>query len=102
MGNVVVFDQVGRCYSNADGLVLQKSLLHHLSQNDTVTVDFRGIDGVTSSFINTALIELLDHFDFDFIKAHIKFVNTNTQINKMIRDRFSSETKRRANLLHMV
>ncbi|KIL72505.1 STAS-like domain-containing protein [Bacillus badius] len=96
---IKVIDQIGRCYSNTDGMMLKQLLLPELQQNKSVTVDFTDIGGTTSSFVNTAFIELLDHFDFAFIKAHLKFINSNSQINNMIKSRFLSEVERRQELV---
>lgn len=97
--NVNITDHVGRCYSNDDGAVIQSLLKKHLKQDQKVVLSFKGIDGVTSSFVNTALIELLNDFDFDFIRNHLSFNDSKRQINNMIRDRFNFEEKKRKYLV---
>ncbi|WP_339165348.1 STAS-like domain-containing protein [Siminovitchia sp. FSL W7-1587] len=94
-----ICDHVGRCYSNEDGKVIQDILRHHLQNNVVVTISFKNIDGVTSSFVNTAFIELLNDFNFDDIKRLLRFVDSTKQINDMIRNRFMFEVSRRKNLI---
>jgi|SRR5690606_243162 len=96
---IKICDHVGRCYSNEDGKVIRDLLVGYLNKGTSLTVSFKNIDGVTSSFVNTAFIELLDDFDFDVIKRSLKFVDSNKQINDMIKSRFSFEVNRRKNLM---
>jgi len=102
MVTINVLDHVEHCYSNQDGAIIKSIIIRALSNNECVTISFRGVDGVTSSFVNTALIELLDNFDFDLIKANVKFVNSSKQINNMIRSRFRFEVNRRKNLVKVL
>lgn len=94
-----VYDHVGRCYSNEDGKILKDLIKSYLDIKEPVTVSFKNVSGVTSSFVNTALIELLDEYSFDFIKNNIKYVDTTHQINSMIKSRFMFEVKKRDKLI---
>ncbi|EIJ79101.1 hypothetical protein PB1_16129 [Bacillus methanolicus PB1] len=96
---VQISNHVGRCYSNEDGKIIKDILKSHLDKGHNITVSFKDIDGVTSSFVNTAFIELLNEYEFDFIKKSIRFVNSTKQINDMIKDRFLFEVNRRKNLI---
>ncbi|MCM3411213.1 STAS-like domain-containing protein [Metabacillus litoralis] len=98
---VRAIDHVERCYSNDDGLVIKLIISNLFERNEKVVFSFQGIDGVTSSFVNTAFIELLHDYSFNFIKENLTFVNSNTQINRMIRDRFNFEVKRRKNMIEV-
>ncbi len=49
-----------------------------------VELSFEGVDSVTSTFINTAIVLLLDEYQIDEIKKNLKIIKTNSQINKMI------------------
>ena len=46
--------------------------------DEKITLSFKGVDGVTSSYVKTALIDLLKEFGFDFIKNHLAFSDTNS------------------------
>ncbi|MGE6670963.1 STAS-like domain-containing protein [Bacillus altitudinis] len=101
MGSLLkVLDHVERCYSNNDGKIIQTMVKSAFRNDEKITLSFEGVDGVTSSFVNTALIDLLEEFSFDFIKNHIAFSDTNSQINKLINDRFKFEVKKRKSLVN--
>lgn len=99
MGLVKVLDQVGQCYSNEDGKIIFDIISDSLSKGEKVTLSFEGVDGVTSSFVNSALIDLLECFGFEFIKTHLSFVKTSRQINNIINQRFKFEVKKRNDLV---
>jgi len=71
MGVIRVLDHVRHCYSNADGLVIQAVIKQQFDLGNKVVLSFEGVDSVSSSFINSAFIELLDFYDFEFIKKNL-------------------------------
>jgi len=88
-------DVVRQCYSQDDGQKVFEALYPRLKRGERVELSFDGVDTVPSSFINTALIHLLDVLSFDTIKSNLKFVNTTRQINQMIKSRFDFEVNHR-------
>ncbi|PAE17307.1 hypothetical protein CHH91_04695 [Virgibacillus sp. 7505] len=100
MGFLKILDHVERCYSNEDGTVILNKLSEQLRRGENVELSFDKVDTVTSSFVNSALIELLEEYSFDQIKRNLKFVDTNSVINDMIKRRFFFEVKERKNLVH--
>jgi hypothetical protein len=94
MGLIRVLDHVNRCYNSADGQIIHDVIDARLRNNEELTVSFAGVDSVPSSFVNSALISLLERYDFDQIKRMLRFVDTNSQINEMIRSRFTFESGR--------
>lgn len=94
MGTIRVLEHVDQCYNSADGLVIHDIVLRALRGNESVIVSFSGVDSVPSSFVNTALISLLKDIPFSTIKGRLKFVDTNSQINDMIRSRFAFEIEK--------
>ncbi|MBV1865165.1 MAG: STAS-like domain-containing protein [Rhodobacteraceae bacterium] len=56
---IVIQSIVDGCDTNAQGAIVQTMLRKYLSQQATVTLDFSGVFNVTSSFVNTAFVELL-------------------------------------------
>ncbi|MFP7171967.1 STAS-like domain-containing protein [Terribacillus halophilus] len=100
MGFLRILDHVERCYSNEDGIVIFNKLSEQLKKGEKVTLSFMHVDTVTSSFVNSALIELLEQYSFDYIKRNIKFVDTNSLINDMIKRRFSFEVNERKKLIY--
>lgn len=95
MGIIRVLDHVERCYNSADGKVIHDVIEARLKKNEQVVVSFDGVDSVPSSFVNTALISLLETFDFQRIKNLLRFKDTNSQINEMIKTRFDFEVHKR-------
>lgn len=96
MGMIRVLDLVDRCYNGEDGQVIHDAIVSKLKSDEQLVVSLEGVDSVPSSFVNVAFISLLDMWNFDEIKRRLRFVNTNSQINDMIRSRFSFEAKRRS------
>ncbi|OME58247.1 hypothetical protein BSK59_08680 [Paenibacillus odorifer] len=102
MGRLLkIIDFVSQCYSNDDGETIQKLLLRHFRSGEKVIVSFKGIDSASSSFINSAFIDLLETYDFDFIKEHLGFSDANRTINETIKRRFAFEVNNRKRLLEV-
>ncbi|MYM32546.1 DUF4325 domain-containing protein [Duganella sp. CY15W] len=96
MGMIRVLDFVDRCYNSEDGQIIHDVIASNLEASGDLVVSLEGVDSVPSSFVNVAFISLLDRWNFDEIKRRVRFANTTSQINEMIRSRFSFEVKRRA------
>lgn len=92
---VKVGDHVQRCYSNEDGRVIRQQIKPPLLGGKEVTVSFEGFHSVTSSFVNSAFIELLNSLDFDEVRERLAFSHSNKQINRSIKRRFSFEANER-------
>ncbi len=100
MGRLLrIVDHVNQCYSNADGEVIKRILIQNLDIGERVIVSFEDIDSASSSFINSAFIELLEHYNFDYIKSHLGFANTTRTLNENIKRRFTFEVNNRKNLV---
>lgn len=93
-----VLDLVDRCYNGDDGQIIHDALVARLKKHEQITISFAGVDSIPSSFVNTALISLLTEFRFDEIKRFVRFSETSSQINDMIKTRFLFETNRSANV----
>ena len=91
-----ITDHISACYTNEDGEKIYQQVHPQLLADNDVEVSFEGISEVTSSFVNVAFIELLDSFDFDYIRRHLSFADSNRQINSIIKSRFDFEVNRRA------
>ena len=94
MNKINVIEHMGNYFSNADGEILQKEIRQHFEKGVCVTISFKGISGLNSSFINSAFIDLLDTYSFDYITSHLFFTDTTKQINKLILERFKFEVSR--------
>jgi hypothetical protein len=91
MVSIRVKDLVDHVYSNHDGTVVYRALKNQLENANQVTISFDNIGALNSSFVNSAFIELLHDYDFQFIKKNIRFVDSTNQINDMIKSRFAFE-----------
>lgn len=97
---IKIRNHVEHCYSNEEGKIIKDVISPYLRNEEKVKISFDGVRGVTSSFVNTAFIELMDEFEFESIKNTLQFIDTTSQINKMIKDRFSFEVKKRKDLVN--
>lgn len=98
---VNVKDHVNHCYTNADGDIIRNLIQRDLENGLPVTVSFIGIHSVSSSFVNSAFIALLDTMNFGLIRANLHFINSNKQINDMIKKSFYFEVNDRPKLLNV-
>lgn len=89
--SIRIKDLIDQVYSNDDGTVIYNELKKQLANDNKVTVSFDEIGALNSSFVNSAFIELLNDYDFQFIKKNIRFADTTKQINEMIKSRFAFE-----------
>ena len=95
MGYLDVSKHLNSFSSNEDGRKVYDYVFKKLDKGESVTVSFSGINGLTTSFVNSAFIELLESFPVDHIKKNLKFVNTTPQINGIINKRFRFEVERK-------
>lgn len=94
--DLVVRNIVMHCDTNADGAAVKTALRPYLCGSGPVTVDFAGINNVTSSFVNTAFIELIEEFGDRKFKDTVRVANATRQIADALKSRISSQTARLA------
>lgn len=99
MVTIDVLEHVDQCYSNQDGLVIQKLIRKAFDEGEIVVVSLKGITALNSSFVNTAFIDLLEFYDFNQIKTQLKIVNSTKKINEFIKSRFQDEVNERKKLI---
>lgn len=95
MVTIRVLNVVPRTFNNDDGRAVHDAIREALARDEVVTLSFDGVDSVPSSFVNSAFITLLRDLTFDEVRRRLRFVKTNSQINEMIRSRFTQEVERR-------
>lgn len=88
-------DFVPHCYSGHDGAVINALLSAQLEKGRPTTLSLAGVDDVPSSFVNAALIALLEDFDYDFIKTHLTISEATKQAAEMIRRCFRNAVEQR-------
>ena len=89
-----VRDFVGAVDTWDDGIPVADLVRSKFANGENVTLSFAGIDGVTSSFINAALVSLTDAYSIDFIRAHLSIVHCSRQVVDMIRRCFDAAERR--------
>lgn len=90
--HLIIKDHVSTCFTTDDGLKIQNLLRPLLNHQKQIEISFKDIDSISISFLNVAFIDLLDSFDFDYLKKNLHFVKSNKTINNYIKARFSFET----------
>ncbi|MBB6670299.1 STAS-like domain-containing protein [Cohnella nanjingensis] len=90
---LVVRDFVNSCHTNHDGEVIYNQIAQSIFDGRQIFVSFRGVSSVTSSFLNSAFIPLLNKVSFSQIKANLKIIDSNKAINDSIVRRFKQEVE---------
>jgi hypothetical protein len=89
---IMVKDLVSGCHTNQDGEIIFKQIAPLIFKGREVTLSFKGITSVSSSFINCAFIPLLDRVSFDQVKNYLSIIDSNRTINELIIRRFKQES----------
>lgn len=93
---IKVVNYVSQCYSNSDGAIIYSIIDRYIDEKEIV-LSFEGIDIVSSSFVNAALIPFIKIMGFNELKIKFKIIKTTKQINDMIKRRFQFEASRITN-----
>lgn len=72
---VSVLDYVDSCYSNDDGAVVFEIIDSLLNKKNKVIVSFEGINSITSSFTNTAFVELIKNMIWILLNKICRLLN---------------------------
>ena len=84
-----ILDHVVQAESYADGEKIFVLIADSIKRGEDVTLSFDGIDAVPSSFVNAAVVRLVEIVSINAIKAHLHVVDSTRQINSLIRDRMA-------------
>jgi hypothetical protein len=96
---VIVIKHVVQSADTGDqGEVVFSQLRQAMMSERAVVVSFEGIRTATSSFVNTAFVQLLSSFTLAEIKERLRVINSTRQINDMIRTRLEREAAGEARL----
>ncbi|WP_416366288.1 STAS-like domain-containing protein [Sphingomonas aurantiaca] len=90
---IVALDHVPHCYSHEDGAVIYGLVASALKSEQRVTLSLAGVTDVPSSFVNAALVPLLDRYEFDEIKQRLVIADATKTIADVVRRCFGA-TKR--------
>lgn len=82
------------CDTNDQGAVVRDLLASNLKAGKDVVLDFSNVFNVTSSFVNTAFVDLFDEHSVDEFKKHVKLKNLSKQSATLIRSRVATAVLR--------
>ncbi len=85
----LVIELVPACDTNEQGIVVYNYVMKQISLGGSVTLDFTGVPNVTTSFVNSAFVNLLDIIGYQDLKARLRLVGVNRQIGKMVQGRMT-------------
>jgi STAS-like domain of unknown function (DUF4325) len=89
-----VKDLAPAAYTNDDGDAVHAAVAAELARADQVTVSFAGVDAVTSSFVNSALVPLLEALGFEAFKKRIRIVDATKPTIALVKHRLNFEAAR--------
>lgn len=87
MGRIVVKCYMEECLTNEQGEKMRDLVL---KENSPITLDFSEITGMSTSFINSSFVDLLESKGIDFIRS-LRIVNSTKQMNTTIQQRVKFE-----------
>ncbi|MCD3218529.1 STAS-like domain-containing protein [Mammaliicoccus sciuri] len=94
MGRIIkIANYIDSCTTNDQGRIIKELIL--LDNDNPVKLSFKGIDSVTTSFVNSLFVDIMFEKGMDFIKNNINIVESNTQINRLIVERLKFEKENR-------
>ncbi len=87
--DIKVLDYVRQTSTYSDGQVIHDLLLPLLKQGQDVSLSFAGVHALPSAFVNSALVQLVEHLPITNIKQHLQIQDSTRQINQLIKERFA-------------
>lgn len=93
VARIRLLEHVQHCSTYEDGAVILALIKGAFDQEEKVEISFEGVLSVPSAFVNAALVQLLDTYSFEFIRANLNFTNTTRQVNDLIKRRFEFALK---------
>lgn len=86
---VSVRNLVKGCDTNDQGIVIYKLVSSYFKSGTSITLDFSGITNVTSSFVNSSFVQLIDDFGYDHVRSLLVIKGVNNQIGRLLRERMT-------------
>lgn len=90
MALIRVGDIITGKLDHEDGSILYHAMSEYLKKNEQVTIDFSRVDVISSSFTNTSFRIIAREYEYNVIKSLVKIVNSNSTINRLIKDCFET------------
>jgi hypothetical protein len=83
---IKVYDLTPTCTTNMDAVALDAAVRKLLGAGESVKLDFHGITGMTTSFLNSSFGGWMEDFGFEALKGRIVLTNYTPFIAKFIRN----------------
>lgn len=80
-----IMDYVDGCWSNDQGEVIFKIIDREFSQGNRAVVSFDGVKSISSSFINSAFVDLATCWGLSHVRNYLSIVDSTKNINEMVR-----------------
>lgn len=91
---IIHFKNIGTSLGTRQlGAKVRADIESSIQSASTVVFDFDGVEVVSNSFADECFAKLLFTHDFDFIKAHTTFKNTNPFVKTVIANSFRQRAK---------
>lgn len=87
---LIVKDLCKSTLSNADGVSLKIAIVNSLKDSKNVLISFKGIDSISSSFLNSSIGEVVDEMHFDVLRNRIKITSYTSHLAVIIQNYISS------------
>lgn len=87
---IIALDHVQHCFSQADGAVIHDLIAPHIAAGQSLTLSFTGVEDVTSSFVNSALVPLVEKHGAPFVKSRLQIVRATSQVADTIKRCFAN------------
>ena len=81
---IAVKHLVGVAQTPEQGQILFDTMQSELQKNDIVTLSFRGISVVTSSFINSSMLRIVQEIGRDSFVRRVKIQNVSPQVRDIL------------------
>lgn len=90
MVNVRIKDYVEYAYTYEEGQKIFDIIFPLIAKGEKVSISFDGIKAVPSSFVNSAILQLLQNFSIDQIRSSLMISDSTVYINDVIKIGFDT------------
>lgn len=76
--------------THEDGNIVFTKINKELAKGNKVIINMTSVPGLNTSFVNSAFVQLLNCYPYETVKRQLHFINTNKQINNIIKNSFKT------------
>lgn len=86
---VTILEHVRQPSTYEDGEIIFKLIEPRIRAGSPVTLSFAGISAVPTSFVNSAIVRLVESVPVESVRARLRITNSTKQINDLVRSRLA-------------